>query len=83
MYFTGSIDYDPESSIIIDNNKYMKIVFPARVNTVPFDISIIGDDILEQNETFRATIDHISLPYGVNLGNITTTEVTIIDDDGR
>jgi len=59
----------------------MKIVFPAGVFAVSVDVSIIDDNIFEQDEIFQVTIDPISLPYGVNLGSNAAAEVKIMDDD--
>ena len=48
---------------------------------VTFDIPIIDDNILEENETFRVTINSDSLPLGLTLGSIYETTVTIVDDE--
>ena len=39
--------------------------------------------ILEGTEKFRISIDPLSLPYGVVLGDITSVEVEIIDDESK
>ena len=38
---------------------------------------------LEDSEKFIVSIDPLSLPYGVVLGNNPTAEVVIMDDDGK
>ena len=51
------------------------------MEVVTFDIPIIDDNILEENETFRVTINPDSLPLGLTLGSINETTVTIVDDE--
>ena len=38
--------------------------------------------ILEGSEKFSISIDPLSLPYGVVLGDITSATVEILDDEG-
>ena len=38
---------------------------------------------LESGETFRVSIDPLSLPYGVVLGRFTSSEVLILDNDSK
>ena len=56
----------------------MNISRPCKLN-----VTIKNDDIFEENETFYATIDPLSLPYGITLGDITSSSITILDDDGK
>ena len=58
------------------------VTFPAGVTSVPFNISINDDNILEGNETFMLTINS-SLATGVMVGNLDQTTVTIVDNDGK
>ena len=53
------------------------------MTSVPFDISINDDDVLEGNENFIITIDPSSLPTGVIVGDPGQATVTIMDDDGK
>ena len=54
------------------------------MTSVPFDIPINDDDILEGNEDFRLTIDPNSLPpTGVTVGSPDQATVTIVDDDRK
>ena len=46
-----------------------------------FFVTIINDFSFEQDETFKVTIDPISLPYGMVLGEYAESTITIVDDD--
>jgi len=56
---------------------------PAGDTSVTFDVPIVDDDILENDEDFDLTIVRGSLPDGVTRGNPGTSTVTIINDDGK
>ena len=58
-------------------------MIPAGATTVPFNISIFDDNILEGNEDFDITIIQSSLPDGVSRGNPRTATVNIVDDDRK
>ena len=53
------------------------------MTSVPFDIPINDDDILEGNEDFMITIDPSTLPTDVTVGNPGQATVTIVDDDRK
>ena len=53
------------------------------MTSVPFNIPITDDDILEGNENFTLTINPSSLPNSVFVGNPGQATVTIVDDDGE
>ena len=53
------------------------------MTSVPFDIPINDDDILEGDEDFMLTINPSSVPTGVTVGNPDQATVTIMDDDGK
>ena len=54
------------------------------MTSVPFDIPITDDRILEANETLMLTIDSSSLPpSGVSVGTPGQATVTIVDDDRK
>ena len=53
---------------------------PAGVTSVPFNIPINNDNILEDNKNFTLTINP-SLPIGVMVGNLSQATVTIVDND--
>ena len=48
---------------------------------VSFDVNIMGDRLLEVNETFKLRINCSSLPSRVVVTSPNETTVTIIDDD--
>lgn len=61
-----------------------EVIFPIGRLSAPFDVMIRDDNIFENSEVFRVTIVNISVPNGVGiLGNPTSAEVTILDDDGK
>ena len=57
--------------------------FNAGETRVSFNISILDNDILENDKTFILTIDHSSLPNNVDVGTPNETEITIVDDDSK
>ena len=59
------------------------ITISAGQTTVPFDVSITSDNILEENETFRFFIVPESLPYFFSRGNPDIASVIILNDDGK
>lgn len=48
-----------------------------------FNVLIIDDKVLEDNETFNLMIVAQSLPEGVISGTPNKTEITITDDDSK
>ncbi|XP_065915710.1 extracellular matrix protein 3-like [Dysidea avara] len=69
----GDIDYSSTTTYIIP--------FPAGVTRVPFNITIIDDNILESDEIFYLTITTDSLPNGISVGYPNQTTVTIEDNE--
>ena len=76
ILFTEDEDYKVENSSI-------QVLVPGGKTCASFDVNIVDDVIVESKETFNVSIDPLSLPYGIVLGNITTAEVVILDDDGK
>ena len=70
---TGGEDYD--------SGPYT-VTFPAGTTTVPFDVSITDDSVVEGNEDFTVTIDESSLPTGVTRGSPGSATVNIVDTTG-
>ena len=69
---TGNDDYGPGPYLV---------TISAGSTRVPFDISIVDDSILlEDNEDFDIIIVPESLPPDVTHGNLSRATVTIIDD---
>ena len=64
------------------NSVLYNATFPAGATDVSFDVTIINDTVLENNETFSLTIIGDSLPENVTLGKITQATVTIVNDGG-
>ena len=59
------------------------VTFYKGTNAALLNISIIDDNLLEQNETFNLTIDGFSLPSNVRVGKSVNTTVTILNDDSK
>ena len=58
------------------------VTFLAGVTSVPFNVSITDDNVLEDDENFLLTIDTSSLPNNVTVDNPSQATVTIVDNDG-
>ena len=56
------------------------VTFPTGVTSVPFNIPISDDNIIEDNKTYIFTINS-SLPTGVMPGNPDQATVIIVDND--
>ena len=70
----GGVDY---------NSGIYNIIIPAGETSVPFDIGINNDNILEDDENFDLTIVRKTLPDGVSRGNPNSATVTIVDNDRK
>jgi len=70
----GGVDYD---------SGIYTVTFLAGETSVPFDIPINDDDLVEGNEDFDLTIIRNTLPDGVTRGNPGSATVTIVDDEGE
>ena len=57
-------------------------MIPAGQTNVTFDVTIMNDNIVENNETFTLIIRPNSLPDRISTGSIQRTTVTIVDNDG-
>jgi len=58
------------------------VTFPAGVTAKSLNVTIVDDNILENNETFNLRISS-QLPNRVNLNNTNQITVTIEDNDGE
>ena len=74
---TGGEDYE------VPLNQYKKVILPAGSTSVSIDITIFNDIMFEYNETFRMIILELSIPYGIYPGSLTSTTITILDDDSK
>jgi len=75
IYVTGGgVDYDPGP---------YSVTIPAGETSVPFDIFINNDNILEGNENFNLTIISATPPNCVIVGSPHEASVIIVDDDGK
>ena len=52
------------------------------MTSVPFDVSINDDNVVESKETFNLAVISSSLPNNVDHGVPNATIVTILDDEG-
>ena len=62
---------------------YVQALFPGGLTTAKFNVRMVDDMILEGSERFRVSIDSLSLPYGVVLGDIASATVEILDDESK
>ena len=69
----GNVDYTSGS---------YSVEFLAGMTNVSLNISLIDDDVLENNENFYLSIDEDSLPTSIIAGATDRTIVNIVDDDG-
>ena len=65
-----------------DSGPY-NITFPAGTTSVPFNISITDDNILEDEEKILLTVDLSSLPSNITASDPYEAIVTIVDKDGK
>ena len=72
--YTGGIDYFPGP---------FSVTFPAGVTSVPFNVTLADDDLVEPYETFTLYIDTSSLPDSVKRVYPYSVSVTIVDDDSK
>ena len=59
------------------------VIFPAGVTSVPINISLTNDNILEGNEHFILTISPSLLPSGVFVGFPDQARIYIVDKSGK
>ena len=65
------------------NSGPYNITIPAGETVVPFNVTIINDNINEENETFNLSIAATqNLPEGVHLGENLSVTILIEDNDG-
>jgi len=70
----GGVDYD--------SGPYT-VTFPAGVISVPFDVTINNDNIMESSEDFNLTIVQRTLPTGVKRSNHRSSSTVTIHDNDR
>lgn len=70
--------YNPYSYMC--NTDQCKAMIPAHTTIVSYNVSIIDDKIVEDNETFSLRIE-LSLTNNVNRTDPYVTTVTIMDND--
>ena len=75
VFYTAGVDYNVTASVF-------NLIISAGETSSSFNIDIVDDDILENNETFYITIR--LLPSCLLLAlNISASTLTIVDDDGK
>ena len=68
------------------NSGPYNVTFPAGVTSVSFDVTIINDNVLGDNETFLLTIVNLSLSnqgFIFTTGNYDKATVNIIDTSSK
>ena len=64
------------------NGTRITVDVPAGVLTQSFTIDIIDNDVVECDELFSVTIENVTA-CGVTTGDVISSNVTIMDDDGE
>ena len=59
------------------------VTMPAGFTETSYDITILDDNVLEENETFYLLINPSTLPRSVTVGDINQAGITIINDDSK
>jgi len=72
--YLGGIDYS--------SGPYM-ITIPAGVISVPFDVPITDDNLFESSESFNLSINVVSLPRNITIGEVEESKVIIMDNDSK
>ena len=62
--------------------KWFSIIVPPGVSSQLSTVNITDDNVVEDDETFRLALVSVS-DCGVTIGNYNTSEVIIIDNDGK
>ena len=75
LLFTEGEDFGATSPV--------QVLFPGGLTCVNFDVCMVDNVKLEASEKFIVSIDPLSVPYGVCLGEYPTAEVVILDNDGK
>ena len=57
-------------------------MIPAGQTNVKFDVTIMDNDVVENDENINLAINSDMLPNKITLGNPGSTVVTIVDNDG-
>ena len=60
----------------------VQVLFTGGHTRAHFDVLLVDNVKLEGSEKFIVSIDPLSLPYGVSLGNHPTAEIVIMDYGG-
>ena len=65
-----------------DSGPY-NVIVPAGSTSIPFDVNITNNNILESNETFSLNITSSSVPDRVYISSPRQSALTIIDNDSK
>ena len=74
LFYTGDIDYFTGP---------FSVTFPAGVTSVPFNVTLADDDLVEAFERFTLYIDTNSLSKNLKRIYPYSVSVTIVDDDSK
>ena len=59
------------------------VIFTPGVIRYQFDVLIVDDNVIENDEAFRLTINASSLLRGVTVGSVDQATVNILDEDSK
>ena len=65
-----------------DSGPY-NVTFSAGNTSIPFEVNITNDNILESNETFSLNIISSSASDRVTIGSLRQSAMTIVDNDSK
>ena len=83
LHIVGCLVGDGVDHGIVNEKGEYEVIFPAGTECSSIDIPITDDKLSEGDEEFTVRIMNESLPHGIKLGNKTTADVTIIDNDSE
>ena len=78
---TGGVDYISGPHDYVGGPYAVK--FPAGITKVTLNVTIMNDMILENNETFKLSINSNSLSNRVTVEDPSGVNVTIVDNDSK
>ena len=59
------------------------ITIPAGVISIPFDVPINDDNLVESSESFNLSINVVSLPRNITIEQVEESKVMIVDNDSK
>ena len=83
LHIVGCLIGDGVDHGVQNDKGHYEVIFPAGTDCSSIDIPISDDNLSEPDENFTVRIMKESLPFGIELGENTATDVMIIDNDSE